>query len=219
MINLIIIPARAGSKRLKNKNKRKIGNLTLVEHTIIFAKKLNITPYILISTNDKEILNTSLKHKILTPWLRPSKYSTDKSKSIEFTFHAIDWFKKTFGKLDNIILLQPTSPFRSVSTFKKMYNKFKAKPNSILTVSHSLKKGKNNYLIKNNELFLTKNFNKKKNVCINGNIYINSVKNLLRYKNYINKKSVPFLLKSKKEIIDIDHMKDFILAKKIFKKK
>ena len=219
MINLIIIPARAGSKRLKNKNKKKIKNLTLVEHSIIFAKKLNITPYILVSTDDKEILNTSLKHKILTPWLRPSKYSTDNSKSIEFTIHAIDWFKKTFGKLDNIILLQPTSPFRSISTFKKMYKKFKSKPNSILTVSHSLKKGKNNYLIKKNKLFLTKNLNKKQNVCINGNIYINSVKNLIRYKNYNNKDSVPYLLKNKKEIIDIDHAKDFILAKKMFKKK
>lgn len=218
MINLIIIPARAGSKRLKNKNKKKINNLSLVEHTIIFAKKLNITPYILVSTNDREILKTSLKYKILTLWLRPMKFSTDKSKSIEFTLHAISWFNKTFGRLDNIILLQPTSPFRSISTFKKIYKKFRKKPHSILTVSNSLRKGKKNYLIKNDQLVLTKKFDKNVNVNVNGNIFINSVDNLIKYKNFINKKTIPFLLKNKKEMIDIDHLKDFVLAKELSKK-
>lgn len=214
MKNLIIIPARSGSKRLKNKNLKKLGSYSLVERAIMFAKKINITPYILITTDSREVLKLGVKHGVLTPWLRPKSLSGDKSESIEFLFHSVKWFEKTFGKIDNIILLQPTSPYRSIKTFKKMYEIFKIKKNSIVTISKYDNSSKNKFIIYGGKLKKKKQVSKDLLYKINGNIYINSVKNLLKYKTFANKETIPFLLKNKKEIIDIDYFKDFNLAKK-----
>ena len=140
MKKLIIIPARAGSVRLKKKNKKIFKNKPLIVHSIKFAKRLKITPYILITTNDEEIMNIGKRLKVLVPWKRPENISKKNSKSISFAFHAIKWFEKNYGKLDVIILLQPTSPFRSLKTFYRMYKKFLKKKKSIVTVTNYLKK-------------------------------------------------------------------------------
>ena len=186
MKNLVIIPARSGSKRLKNKNKKILNGIPLIEHTIKFAIKNKISNYILLSTDDKDILEIGLRNKILTPWLRPSLLSSDKSKSISYAIHAIDWFENLFGRLDNVILLQPTSPYRNINTFKRMLNIFMSKKESIVTVKQSINKDKDIYTIQNNLLSKVKKF-KKGDVNISGNIYINSVKNLKKYKNFVNK--------------------------------
>ena len=170
---LIIIPAKKGSVRLKKKNKRIFNKKPLIEHSINFAKKLKITPYILISTNDDDILDIGKKSRVLVPWKRPETISKKNSKSISFTMHAIKWFEKKYGKLDTVILLQPTSPFRSVKTFKKMFKKFLLNKNSIVTVSKILKKQKKKlFFDKTNNQIKRKN-NKQKNfipININGNI-------------------------------------------------
>ena len=137
---LIIIPARKGSVRLKKKNKRIFNKKPLIEHSIHFAKKLKITPYILVSTNDDDILDIGKKSKVLVPWKRPQNISKKNSKSISFTMHAIKWFEKKYGKLDTIILMQPTSPYRSTKTFYDMYKKFLLNKHSIASASKILKK-------------------------------------------------------------------------------
>jgi CMP-N,N'-diacetyllegionaminic acid synthase len=215
--NLVIIPARGGSKRLKNKNKKILNDIPLIEHTIKFAVKNSISNYILLSTDDRDILEIGLKNKILTPWLRPSFLSNDNSKSISFAIHAINWFENLFGELDNIILLQPTSPYRNINTFKKMLNIFMLKKESIVTVKQNINKGKDIYTMQNSLLSKIGKF-KKGGVNISGNIYINSVKNLKKYKNFVNKKSIGYLIKNPKELIDIDTLTDFKLAKKLLKK-
>ena len=66
----------------------------MIEHSINFAKKLKITPYILISTNDDDILDIGKKSRVLVPWKRPETISKKNSKSISFTMHAVKWFEK-----------------------------------------------------------------------------------------------------------------------------
>ena len=214
---MVIIPARGGSKRLKNKNKKILNDIPLIEHTIKFAVKNSISNYILLSTDDRDILKIGLKNKILTPWLRPSFLSNDNSKSISYAIHAINWFENLFGELDNIILLQPTSPYRNINTFKKMLNIFMLKKESIVTVKQNINKDKDLYTMQNSLLSKVRKF-KKGDVNISGNIYINSVKNLKKYKNFVNKKSIGYLIKNPKELIDIDTLTDFKLAKKLLKK-
>lgn len=214
---LVVIPARSGSKRLKNKNKKLFFGRPLIEHTIDFAKKLNFTPYILISTNDTDILKIAFEKKILTPWLRPSYISQDKSTSYSLIIHSIKWFKKTFGNLDYVILLQPTTPYRRISTVKKMINIFKKNKNSVATFTTKLNKNKKVFYIKNKKkIFYKTKEGLKSN--ISGSIYINSVKNLIRYKSFVNRKTIPYLTENTKEIIDIDTITDYKLAKKLLKK-
>ena len=70
----------------------------LIQHTIDFAKKIKLTPYILVTTDDSDILNIAFKNKLLSPWLRPSKISQANSTSYSFMKHAISWFEKTYFK-------------------------------------------------------------------------------------------------------------------------
>jgi CMP-N-acetylneuraminic acid synthetase len=74
---LIIIPARAGSKGIKNKNIVSVKGKPLIEYTINFAKKLNLNTEILVSTDSSEIAEISRKLGALCPFLRPKSLSTD----------------------------------------------------------------------------------------------------------------------------------------------
>ena len=110
---LAIIPARIGSKGLKQKNLRIIGKKTLVEHSIIAAKKSNLISRIAISTDSSEIKKISFKNNVWCKKLRPKKYATDKSttyNAVKFVLDNIDY------KPDLIIELHPTYIFRRSKT-------------------------------------------------------------------------------------------------------
>ena len=125
---LYLILAREGSKRLKNKNLLKINKKPLIELTINFVKKIAPRKNIIFSTDSKIMLNLANKLGINTPWLRPKKFSLDRSTSFDASLHAIEWFESNFSKIDAIALFQPTSPFRSKIDFTKALKKFKNNP-------------------------------------------------------------------------------------------
>ena len=60
---LAVIPARKNSKRIKFKNKKKLGNKPLIEYTIDVAKKIKIFKKILVTTDDAEIIKISKKKR------------------------------------------------------------------------------------------------------------------------------------------------------------
>ena len=91
---LVLILARGGSKRLKNKNILKLKNKPLIFWTIKFARKLPNVANILVSTDDKKIANFARFYKAFVPWLRPKKLSTDKATSESVAIHASNWYEK-----------------------------------------------------------------------------------------------------------------------------
>ena len=74
---------------------------------------------ILVSTDDHEIAKIASGEGALVPWLRPVELATDRASSVDVALHAIDWYESHKGKVDGLLLLQPTSPFRSRSTVKR----------------------------------------------------------------------------------------------------
>ena len=125
--SIVLILARQNSQRLKNKNIKKLNNDPLILWTINIAKKIKKNNEILVSTDSPKIIEISNKAGVLAPWKRPSYLSGSKITSYKSAKHAIEWYQKKISKIDTIILLQPTSPYRRLSTFKKMYNLFKKK--------------------------------------------------------------------------------------------
>ena len=109
MKSLIIIPARKGSKRIKNKNLIKVLNKPLILWTIEYAKKLSKKKFDLIISSDcKKIKKICLTEKV-SFIERPKDISGDYNSAQEVIFHA---YKKLNLKYKYIILLQPTSPLR-----------------------------------------------------------------------------------------------------------
>lgn len=110
---LALIPARGGSKRLPGKNKRLLGGKPLIVWSIDAAKGVNEICDILVSTDDPEIAVISEAAGALVPWLRPAELATDTATSVDVALHALDWYEKENGSVEGLLVLQPTSPFRS----------------------------------------------------------------------------------------------------------
>lgn len=116
MHRIAVILARAGSKRLPNKNKIILEGKYLIEYTIEAAIKANIFDLIVISTDDIEIKNICRKkygnYVIMVE--RPYYLACDSANSEESVLHALDTMYKATGIMsDWVCLLQPTSPLRT----------------------------------------------------------------------------------------------------------
>jgi CMP-N-acetylneuraminic acid synthetase len=223
---LALILARGGSKRLKNKNLRKIKGKSLVSIAISFAKKLNYIENILVSTDSKKILKEAKKNKVLTPWLRPKFLSRDSSSVVDSGIHALNWYERKFNKIDGVLLLQPTSPIRILKTFHKGIKFFiKNKSNPVVGVSIYNKKLIDFVKVNKNKakaIFKKKNiksFSEKQVFKINGSFYLISPKMLRDNKSFICKRFTPLIMKSFEESIDIDDKRDLKLANFFFKTK
>ena len=122
---LAIIPARAGSKRIPNKNLQLIGNKPMIQFTIEAAISSLEKSNIIISSNDVKVHNIAKKFGLNVPFIRPNELSTETASTSSVILHAIQWYKKQHRFIpDNLILLQPTSPFRTAGDIKKSMKQF-----------------------------------------------------------------------------------------------
>ncbi len=223
MKNLVVILARKNSKRLKNKNLRILGNRPLISWTIDFCKKIFDNDNILLSTDCEKIYNLAKKSKIVCPWIRPKYLSTSKASSEDACIHALNWYEKKFGKVDSLILMQPTSPFRDITEIKKGINLFYKKKRNVIAISELdkikfsySKNDKEKFIIINNLMYPSKN-RKKKLYKINGNFYITSPKKLRKFKEFKAKKSIPLIINSVKRSMDVDTIEDLNICKKFIR--
>ena len=123
---LALITARGGSKRLPGKNIRLLGGSPLIIWSIDVAKGIAEICDILVSTDDSAIAEVARNAGALVPWLRPEELATDTASSIDVCLHALDWYEGENGKVDGLLLLQPTSPFRSSDTVLRGIELFRA---------------------------------------------------------------------------------------------
>lgn len=116
---LAVIPARGGSKRLPRKNVRLLGGKPLIAWSITAARNSGVFEEVLLSTDDDEVARIGEACGASVPWLRPSELATDTAGAADVLHHAATEFEKASKtRLDAIVLLQPTSPFRSAQTIK-----------------------------------------------------------------------------------------------------
>lgn len=123
MKKIALIPARSGSKRIKDKNIKTLGTKPLIQHTIDYCARLNLFDKILVSTDSEfyaKIVESSGSAK---PIIRPESISTDTSPDIEWINDLGE--KGHFGIDDVLFLLRPTSPFRSEEFLRSAWQKFK----------------------------------------------------------------------------------------------
>ena len=152
---LAIIPARKGSKRIKNKNIKKFNREPLINWTIRSALKSKCFDKIFVSTDSVKIQKIAKKFKLECPYLRKSSLAKDNSSSHDVIKDVVNYYKKNKYFPDAVVLLQPTSPLRDFNDIKascKMFRKFKADSLvSVVEVPHSYNP-KNLYSFKDNIL-------------------------------------------------------------------
>lgn len=123
---LALITARGGSKRLPGKNICLLGGKPLIEWSIQVAKGIPEIVDILVSTDDREIAEIARHAGASVPWLRPAELATDTATSVDVALHALDYYEREHGKVDGLLLLQPTSPFRTRATVLRGIEAFRA---------------------------------------------------------------------------------------------
>lgn len=121
---LAIVPARGGSKRLPRKNVLLLEGKPLIAWSIAAARDSGCFVDVLVSTDDAEIAETARAHGALVPWLRPPELATDTARSIDVVLHALDWYERERGAVAGMMLLQPTSPFRTAGTIRAAATRF-----------------------------------------------------------------------------------------------
>ncbi len=120
MNNLILIPARGGSSRIKRKNMRLLDNIPLIGHSINTSLKVKQSR-IVVSSDDDEIISFSKKLGAETPFKRPKKLSQNNSSSIEVILHALEWMKENENYEPSLIIFKPpTNPLISSKSINKM---------------------------------------------------------------------------------------------------
>ena len=110
---LIVIPARGGSKGIPKKNIKILGDRPLIIHTLEAARNVFDDNSIIVSTDDVAIKNCVEKSGLSVPFLRPTDLASDTAGTYEVLLHALDFARKHSFEPDIIVLLQPTSPFRT----------------------------------------------------------------------------------------------------------
>lgn len=107
---LAIIPARGGSKGVPRKNIRNLAGKPLIAWTIEEAKKSKYINRVILSSDDNEIIEIAKNYNCEVPFVRPKNIAEDNTPGIDPVLHAI----KQCPGYDYVVLLQPTSPLRTV---------------------------------------------------------------------------------------------------------
>ena len=218
---LALITARGGSKRLPGKNLRELGGKPLVVWSIEVAKGIPVICDILVSTDDPAIAAACTKAGAYVPWLRPSELATDTASSVDAALHALGWYEAEKGAVDGLLLLQPTSPFRTrkrvldgIELF--MQNKHQSVLGVSTTHSHPMwtlkKDGEYVAPFMQEHGFGTRSQDLPEALIVNGSFYLISPAELRMNKSFFGKKAIPLLIESPKEALDIDTEWDFKMA-------
>jgi N-acylneuraminate cytidylyltransferase len=135
---LVVIPARGGSKGVPRKNVKLLAGKPLIHYTIEAARKVFDDEFICLSTDDVEIKEIAEQTGLKVLFLRPPELSKDSSSSRDLLLHAINFQESELGYFPNtIILLQPTSPFRSSDHITQALSMFTLALDMVVSVKMS----------------------------------------------------------------------------------
>jgi len=219
-----LITARGGSKRLPGKNIQRLGGKPLIVWSIDVAKGIPEICDILVSTDSPEIAAVCKKAGAYVPWLRPVELATDTANSVDVAIHALDWYEAENGEVDGLLLLQPTSPFRTKETVCKgieLFIKNNYKPVLGVSPTHHhpmwTLKVEGDYLVPfmEDHGFGIRSQDLLPALVVNGSFYLISPTELRDFKSFLGTKAIPLLIESPQEALDIDTEWDFKMAESI----
>lgn len=220
---LAIIPARSGSKGIRDKNIREMNGRPLMGYTIDACIKAGFFDDIIVSTDSKLYQQKAVELGASVPFLRPPYLSGDEAASGDVILHTINEMKKLGKEYDYFMLLQPTSPLRNeehISESMKLL--FEKQADSVISVCpNDCKCYLSVEITETGEMKAPDPLKKqirrqdvKSGFRINGAIYLTSVPNFLNFGNFYTGKTYPYLM-NPLDSLDIDDNDQFYLARLI----
>ncbi|MPQ43500.1 cytidylyltransferase domain-containing protein [Clostridium tarantellae] len=217
---LAVIPARAGSKGIKDKNIIDLCGKPLIAYSIESALDSKYIDKIVVSTDGENIAKIAREWGAEVPFLRPDYLSHDKAKSIDVLLHCIEEVETLGEKFDYVVLLQPTQPLRKSFHIDEAIElivkenadnlvsicKVKEHPVLMRTIDEE---GEMKNLLNCSSTQRRQDF--KDFYKINGVIYINKINKNLNSETSLNDNTLPYIM-DEQYSIDIDELLDVKIA-------
>jgi len=123
-----LIPARAGSKRIRDKNIALLAGHPLIAYTIAAARASGVCHSVIVSTDCERYAEIARHYGAEVPFLRPAPLAGDASPDIDWIRHALDWLSGHKRPHECFSILRPTSPCRKPETIARAWAQFLAQP-------------------------------------------------------------------------------------------
>ena len=224
MRNIAIIPARSGSKGLKDKNIKLLGGKPLLAYSIDAAIKSGVFDVVMVSTDSEHYADIARECGAEVPFLRSEKTSSDTASSWDAVAEVLANYHSMGKDFDSFMLLQPTSPLRTDANIQEAYAEMEEKQaNSVISlceVDHSPLQC--NVLPESLSLggFIRKEGQGKRRQDMeqyyrfNGAIYLAKVDFFLENHNIYRDNCFAYVM-NKRDSIDIDDEYDFVVAEAV----
>lgn len=224
--SLCIIPARSGSKGIKNKNLINLNGKPLIAWTIEAAIKSKEFDKIYVSTESDQIAQISIRYGAEIPFKRPKSLASDNTHSVHVVINVLEWFYDNNGYLPEYTsMLLPTSPLRQPFHISESLDIMRSKGFSSLVSIIDLGIHITNIRHFENEIFRrtfnnehpnTQRQDSKNLFSVNGSIFIAKTEELVKNKTFHTQNCYGYLM-DKYTSIDINNDKDLEFAKKVMK--
>jgi CMP-N,N'-diacetyllegionaminic acid synthase len=225
MKTIFLIPARGGSKGIPGKNIKNFNGKPLIYYSIDLARAFADDKDICVSTDSQDIVSAVREYGLEPPFTRPVEYATDTASGYDVIKHAIQFYEEKGVQYDRVVLLQPTSPLRTIKHLKESLELYSDDVDMVVSVQEMYNpiylcynEDENGFLKKAAENKYTRRQDMPKVYKYNGAIYIMKVESLKRT-------SLAEFTKIRKYVmddtdsVDIDTPLDWEIAELIYNKK
>ena len=223
-----VIPARKDSKGISNKNMQLIGDKPMIQFTIEAALGATKLKSVILSSDDADIIELAQKNGIDAPFKRPKNLSRDNTKISDVIIHALDWYEATYQTIPaNIMLLQPTSPFRTSEDIDQAIDRFSNSSKKTLVSATELSQHPAACLVRGDDgkyyrLKINSNYDNDsgrqaypETLFIDGGIYISETLEFLNSKQLIGD-NPEIMITPQSHAIDIDTTFDLKIARVMY---
>ena len=227
MSAIAIIPARGGSKRILRKNVRPIAGIPAIAHPIELALSSGLFEKVIVSTDDSEIAEISLKYGADIPFMRSAALSNDFTITVDVLADAVKRLQDQGECFDFVCCIYPVTPLLRVERLKEAYGIIQAGAwdyvfpaiEFISPVERGFKKDSSGLVEFINPKFATtRTQDIRKTYHDSGQFYFGKSRAWLEKKPILNGKST-FIELAKYETVDIDDIEDWQLVEKLIKLK
>lgn len=222
---IAIIPVRKNSQGIKNKNLIKVGKYSLLERTILIAKNSKFIDKVYVSTDCDKMFKISKKYDVNLKKLRSRRLSTSKALTIDVIKNVMSEKKI---KDSYILLLQATSPSRTLKMTNNFLKKFQKNKNAFSSVSltrffhphpEKIQIIKKNFV----KSYLNKESMRPRQFlpevyCLNGLFYIAKSEQLIKKNSFFTNKTLPFVVEHEQSL-NLDSSDDLLILKNKINKK
>lgn len=227
LATLYLIPARGGSKGIPGKNIKPFCGMPLVSRAVLQALECaQSQDVVMVSTDSEEIKDIAEACGITIPFLRPEALASDTASTYSVIKHVVEEFENRGKRFEKVVLLQPTSPFRTLEDIKGTMETWTPAIDMAVSVTESKYNPYFNLFEINSEGFLyiskgdgsyVRRQDAPKVLEYNGAVYVITIESLKQGPMSKFKRIVPYVMPASRSV-DLDTPEDWTIAEILFER-